>query len=237
MVEIVQDVVFDQVSFKDSRDHVYELCPQVHSDPRGSFTEVFNGVHTDDEDDDLKWLRTLDWVKQINRSTSIEKTIRGCHAQTGKHCQGKLVSALSDKIYDVITDARPDSNTFGASCVFVLDPKRQNMLWVPRGFLHAFAVPHSSSEAVFEYFVDESYDKASEICINPMSLLPKISEELQKLSMNDLKLATKYFDFVEMLNDRDSLVLSEKDLDGRDYLEFINETRDSYEKTRKLWYR
>ena len=63
------------------------------------------------------------------------------HAQSGKSCQGKLVQAVYGKIFDVITDARPDSDTFGVSDVFELDSERQNQLWVPRGFLHGFVVP------------------------------------------------------------------------------------------------
>jgi len=65
---------------------------------------------------------SISWVKQINRSVSKGGTVRGCHAQRGKFCQGKLVEALNAKIYDIITDARPDSKTFGVSNVYILDP-------------------------------------------------------------------------------------------------------------------
>ena len=110
----------------------------------------------------------------MNRSSSSKYTVRGCHAQYGKFCQGKLVEALTEKIYDIITDSRPDSKTYGLSKIYILDPLKQNKLWVPRGFLHAFVVPNAKSNAIFQYFCDNVYNKPSEIGINPLTILPKI---------------------------------------------------------------
>ena len=71
------------------KSRVFERCPDVYSDNRGSFTEVLKHdvglLYTD------RWYQDLSWIKQINRSKSKPYVARGMHAQAGKSCQGKLV--------------------------------------------------------------------------------------------------------------------------------------------------
>ena len=49
---------------------------------------------------------------QDNHSKSTKGVLRGLHFQT-KHPQGKLVRALSGKVYDVAVDLRKGSETYG----------------------------------------------------------------------------------------------------------------------------
>ena len=77
------------------------------------------------------------------------------------------------------------------------------MLWVPRGFLHAFVVPKDVEHATFEYFCDNIYDKASEIGIAPTSFLKRSFESVDKE-----KIPTEFKTLVEMLNDEEHLHLS-----------------------------
>jgi len=103
---------------------VFEIFPNVFKDNRGYFCEVLKDQCAWSSNGNFPlWLSNLGWIRQVNRSKSHGKTVRGCHAQKGQYCQGKLVQALTAKIYDIITHARPDSKTFGVSKAFVLDPE------------------------------------------------------------------------------------------------------------------
>jgi dTDP-4-dehydrorhamnose 3,5-epimerase len=234
---IIRDFSFAEVS-GDSRSAVFEVQPKVFSDSRGSFCEVLKQQDDAQNEDSPAWFSNTSWIMQVNRSTSKPGVIRGCHAQTGAYCQGKLVQSLTARIFDVITDARPDSRTFGVSNVYVLDPTAQNQLWVPRGFLHAFVVPETSKcDAVFEYFCDNVYDRSSEIGVNPTTLLPAVGEVLSRIHKDDTKSTEKYLEFFKAVKSIGSGMLSEKDLHADDYDEFMSNVMDKYEKTGKVWYR
>lgn len=216
----------------DPKSQVIEIFPNIYSDSRGSFAEILK----EDVCDHDNWISDLSWIKQVNRSKSSAATIRGCHAQNGPFCQGKLVQAVTGTVYDVITDARPDSQTFGTTSVFKLSSQKQNMLWVPRGFLHAFAVPAvQSTETIFEYFCDNVYDKASEIGVAPLSLLPKFAEHLSSVP----ELREKFREFVDMFDDTalEHVNLSEKDAAAEKYMSWMTARKAEFDNERKLWYR
>ena len=197
--------------------------PKVFSDSRGSFSEVL--VNDD-----------LDGLKQINRSVSCQWTIRGCHAQKAPHCQAKLVEALTLPIYDIITDARPDSKTFGLTEAYLLDPEKQNKLYVPRGFLHAFAVPESEKrdDAVFMYYCDDVYSKNDEVGVNPMSLLSKLVDLWEKDAKDE---NCAKWNLVKMLRSSEKIILSEKDCKAESYQSFMERVSREFAETKRLWYR
>ena len=227
-MKIIIDEIFDNINDnKFEANSVLQIFPNIFNDSRGYFTEVLKDHINDKDTSEIPlWLTSLSWIKQINRSSSTSYTIRGCHAQKAPYCQGKLVEAINAKIYDIITDARPDSKTFGVSNIYILDPNIQNKLWVPRGFLHSFAVPNiGEDKAIFQYFCDNVYDKESEICINPLSLLPKIVDEAD--------IDVPLFDILY----QEELSISEKDKKGLDYETWMNEIKTEYEKTGKVWYK
>ena len=227
-----KDCSFD--SFKrDDKSFVFEVFPQVFGDSRGFFCELLKDSFLEN-DDCPDWFRNFSWIKQVNRSSSSAGVVRGCHAQTGMFCQGKLVSALTEKIYDVITDARPDSETFGVSKVYILDPVQQNMVWVPRGFLHAFCVPLTAkSPALFEYFCDNVYDKNSETGVAPASLLPNVAARISDMVCTSG--LSGYGDFISLFTS--DLKFSDKDKAAADYETWISTVLEKYEKTGKVWYR
>ena len=200
------------------------VYPKVFSDNRGSFSEVL--VKED-----------LNGIKQVNRSVSCQWTIRGCHAQKAPHCQSKLVEALTIPIYDIITDARPDSRTFGLTEAYFLDPIAQNKLYVPHGFLHAFAVPECkdnvNASAMFMYYCDDVYSKENEIGVNPMSLLSHILASWKTSVKNENHIL---WNLMKMLNSPEKLVLSKKDLEAKDYQMFMQEISEDYRASKRLWY-
>lgn len=220
MVERQYDMMFDTAS----SGRPWMIFPKVFSDNRGSFSEVLVGS-------------CLDGIKQVNRSTSCQWAIRGCHAQRAPHCQAKLVEALNLPIYDIITDARPDSKTFGLTEVYYLNPQQQNKLYVPCGFLHAFAVPPSSDRphdnAMFMYYCNETYCKSSEVGINPMSLVPQVAKAMSNAVKDDSIL----YAFVKMLETPEKIVLSQKDTNGLDYAKFMEDTLSQYNNSKFVWYK
>lgn len=211
---------------RSDRNSVFEIFPDTYGDSRGFFCEVFRCGQSWPPGEMSSWFGDMSWVRQVNRSSSSPGTVRGCHAQRGRHCQGKLVCAVTERIYDVITDARPGSETFGLSRVYLLDSARQNMLWVPRGFLHAFAVPRSCrGNAVFEYWCDNIYNKASETGVNPMSVLPKA-----------FVTAPDCDEFSREFGGEMSPNLSEKDAAAENWGSWSDRVMTEYENTGKAWY-
>ena len=202
----------------------YMVVPKVFGDNRGTFSEVLVGIEG------------LSEIKQINRSTSCKLALRGFHAQKAPYCQSKLVEAVTVPIIDIIIDARPDSKSFGLCEAFELDPAKQNKLYVPCGFLHAFFVPdweekdgYVAKEAVFMYYCNNVYDHASEFGISPASVIDK----MMSIKQTDGGLSK----FLAAVNDRSSIVMSSKDTNGLDYDEFMKSAKDEYQATGKCWYR
>ena len=70
-------------------------------------------------------------------SYSKKNVIRGLHIQT-KKSQGKFISVLKGKIYDVALDLRKNSKTFGKYFSIILSEKNSKSLYIPGGFAHGF---------------------------------------------------------------------------------------------------
>ena len=68
-------------------------------------------------------------------SFSKKNVIRGLHIQT-KNPQGKLISVIKGKIFDVAVDLRRNSKTFGKYYSCVLSEKNSKSLYIPPGFAH-----------------------------------------------------------------------------------------------------
>lgn len=226
---------FDDLNDISKKSIPFVIYPNVISDNRGSFSEVLKNNSGDLSG--ILFMKECDWIKQINRSSSSKYTIRGCHAQRAPYCQGKLVEALNEKIYDIITDARPESKSFGVTAIYILDPEKQNKLWVPPGFLHAFIVPECEGNAIFQYFCSNVYNKDSEIGINPLTLLPVIVNTYTQLANDyDLALKKEYNDIFNILNS-DDMSISEKDKNGLNYKKWMEEIKNEYNTTNESWWR
>jgi len=70
-------------------------------------------------------------------SYSKKNVIRGLHIQT-KNSQGKFVSVIKGKIFDVVVDLRKNSKTFGKHFTTILSEKNSRSIYVPPGFAHGF---------------------------------------------------------------------------------------------------
>ena len=98
----------------------------------------------------------------IVMSYSKKNVIRGLHIQT-RNTQGKFVSVIKGKIYDVVIDLRKKSKTFGKKHSIILSEKNSKSLFVPEGFAHGFCSLDEENYVV--YSCSKYRDKKSEIGI------------------------------------------------------------------------
>ena len=70
-------------------------------------------------------------------SYSKKNVIRGLHLQTQKS-QGKFVTVIKGKIFDVAVDLRKKSKTYGKFFSYILSEKNSNSIYIPPGFAHGF---------------------------------------------------------------------------------------------------
>ncbi|MBR1402593.1 MAG: dTDP-4-dehydrorhamnose 3,5-epimerase [Treponema sp.] len=133
-------------------DGLYEIQPKVFGDARGYFFEVYSERDFFDAGLQMRFV-------QDNQSSSTKGVLRGLHFQTA-HPQGKLVRAVSGRVYDVAVDLRKGSATFGKYYGVILDGEKQNQFYIPQGFAHGFYV--LSDTAVFAYKCTDFYDPKGE---------------------------------------------------------------------------
>jgi dTDP-4-dehydrorhamnose 3,5-epimerase len=97
---------------------------------------------------------------QDNQSLSQKGTLRGLHAQSNPHAQGKLVRVIKGRVIDVAVDIRKESESYGQHVAVELNEDNHLMLWVPPGFLHGFVT--LEDDTIFTYKVTSLYNKNSE---------------------------------------------------------------------------
>ncbi len=106
--------------------------PVVHGDQRGYFKELWHAgrFHADG---------LPDRFVQSNVSRSGPGVLRGLHYQYPQP-QGKLVSVLEGRVFDVAVDIRTDSPTFRQWAGVELSAENHRQLYIPEGFAHGFCV-------------------------------------------------------------------------------------------------
>lgn len=129
---MIQKFEFEELPLKGA----YLITPFYASDERGGFikdynidTFIANGIPHD--------------LKEVFYTISKKGVIRAMHFQLQKQ-QAKLVRCISGHIYDVITDLRPSSPTFGKSLGFHLTEENHKTLYVPQFFAHGYLVIEDS---------------------------------------------------------------------------------------------
>jgi len=106
--------------------------PRVYPDVRGHFLELFKRS---------AFAEHIPYAfVQDNLSRSVYGVIRGLHFQRAPKAQGKLVTVVKGKIWDVAVNIRPESPTFRKWVAVELSDERPRLLWIPPGFAHGFQV-------------------------------------------------------------------------------------------------
>ena len=70
-------------------------------------------------------------------SKSKKNVLRGLHFQLKKP-QGKFISVIKGKIFDVAVDLRKNSRTYGKYFSLILSEKNCKSIYIPPGFAHGF---------------------------------------------------------------------------------------------------
>ena len=106
------------------------IQPKIFSDERGFFLEKYK--QSDFEEIGLPLF------KQDNYSSSKQGVIRGLHYQLPPFDQGKLVSIVKGKVWDVAVDIRRSSSFFGQWVGVELSEENNLSFYIPSGFAHGF---------------------------------------------------------------------------------------------------
>ena len=126
------------------------VTPQVYTDARGSFAEIFASTRYADAG-------IADAFVQDNLSVSVGGVLRGLH---GDRRMSKLVQVLFGEAFDVIADAREDSPTYGRWYGTLLKASERRQIYIPKGCLHGFLA--LSENVAFLYKQSALYDPSSE---------------------------------------------------------------------------
>tara|TARA_Y100000746_G_C15415785_1_gene412233 strand:- start:943 stop:1335 length:393 start_codon:yes stop_codon:yes gene_type:complete len=70
-------------------------------------------------------------------SYSKKNVIRGLHLQK-QNPQGKFVTVIKGRIFDIALDLRKNSKTYGKYFSCILSEKNSNSIYIPPGFAHGF---------------------------------------------------------------------------------------------------
>lgn len=118
------------------------IRPRIFADRRGFFFESYNAHRFAEHGLDYRWV-------QDNHARSVRGTVRGLHFQRGPG-QPKLVRCVRGRIWDVAVDIRPGSPTLGRWFGHELDEDRKDMLLVPAGFAHGYAVLSDEADVLYK---------------------------------------------------------------------------------------
>ena len=125
-------------------------------DKRGHFEELFNKK-------ELKLKLGLSFeTKMICNSFSKKNVIRGFHYQIKKPIN-QMVFVQKGKILDIVVDIRRNSKTFGQFESFILSENNKKVLFMPKGFAHAFCA--IEKENLITYNLSEFFFKKYDIGI------------------------------------------------------------------------
>ena len=119
-------------------------------------------------------------------SKSKKNVLRGLHIQT-KFQQGKFVSVIKGKIFDVVVDLRKKSKTYGKKHSIILSNKNSTSLFVPAGFAHGFC--SLENESIVFYGCTNYRSKRDEVGILWNDKVLKIKWPIRKpiISRKDRK--------------------------------------------------
>jgi dTDP-4-dehydrorhamnose 3,5-epimerase len=160
----------------------------LHGDKRGYLREIY-----------LERLIKKKFKFQIV-SKSKKNVLRGMHVQA-INPQGKYLSVIKGKIFDVMVDLRSKSKTFGQYFSILLSDKNCKSIYIPEGFAHGFFA--LDNENIISYNCTNYRNAKSELTlkwndsdinINWPKIKPILSnKDSNGLSLNDIIKKVKNF--------------------------------------------
>lgn len=100
-------------------------------------------------------------VAQANISeNNFKHTLRGFHYQLSPHGEGKTMTILKGRIYDIIVDLRKNSNTYLKWISLELTPEMRSSFHVPPGCANAFLT--MEDDTLVHYYCSYPYTPKAE---------------------------------------------------------------------------
>ena len=128
--------------------------PEMYEDDRGVFRRHFCKEEFSKNSIDSN-------VLQSNISENFKKhTLRGFHYQIDDYAEGKTLSCLKGKIYDIVVDLRHNSKTYKKWLSFNLSDKNRTSIHIPRGCANAFLT--LQDDCVIHYYCSNNYSPKNE---------------------------------------------------------------------------
>jgi dTDP-4-dehydrorhamnose 3,5-epimerase len=109
------------------------LTPARRTDERGWLAKLFHV-------DVFAGLGLPARIGELFVTSSGARVVRGLHFQRPPAAQAKLVTCLAGEVQDVVVDIRKGSPTYGQNSAVHLDAHSGDVLYIPTGFAHGFAV-------------------------------------------------------------------------------------------------
>ena len=119
-------------------------------------------------------------------SFSKKNIIRGLHIQTKKP-QGKFVTVIKGKIFDVAVDLRKESKTYGKCFTKILSAKNSLSIYIPPGFAHGFCALDKENFVVYSCTQYRNARSETGIKYNDKDLNIKWPIKKPTLSLKDRK--------------------------------------------------
>tara|TARA_B110001454_G_C12485670_1_gene336257 strand:+ start:65 stop:583 length:519 start_codon:yes stop_codon:yes gene_type:complete len=126
-------------------------------------------------------------------SKSKKNVLRGLHTQL-KNPQGKYLSVIKGKIFDVAVDIRRKSKTYGKHFKIILSDKNCTSIYIPPGFAHGFL--GLEKENIVIYSCTKYRDKNSEIGIKWNDPNFNIKWPIKKPVLSKKDIQNKEFKFI-----------------------------------------
>lgn len=119
------------------------------ADERGSFARTFSRVELAEAGVEFEIVQA-----SLSRNP-VRHTLRGLHYQKAPHGEGKIVSCLAGRIWDVAVDLRRDSSTYLRWRAFELSAQTGCSLYLAPGIAHGFLTLEPGSDV--QYLMDAPF--------------------------------------------------------------------------------
>lgn len=155
---------------------LFEL-PHRHVDERGDFSKILS----------LNVTPKLS-IEEVLFSKTKEGFVRGMHFQNGPYLNNRIITCLGGKVFDVLLDLRPSSNTFLNIFSIELNSLFSQAIYVPSGVAHGFQSIENNSQML--YFSDKVYHSDFDSGVAPIEFGIDWPIKIKGMSKRDASLPT-----------------------------------------------
>lgn len=125
----------------------------------------------------------------LSHNTS-SRTLRGLHYQAPPQAEAKIVNCISGRVFDVVVDLRPGSDSFGRWHAEELAAGDDRALYIPAGCAHGFLTLAEHSELHYMISVPHDPDSARGVRWDDPQLAIAWPEAPRVISERDRQLPT-----------------------------------------------